>query len=61
MAARRWSAGAIVASGLIFAVVFVRHELKQPHPIMPVDLLARPVLALSSAGALLRVRRARRC
>jgi DHA2 family multidrug resistance protein-like MFS transporter len=42
---------AILAAGLAFAVVFVRYELKQPHPIMPVDLLRLPVLALSSAGA----------
>jgi len=45
-------AGAILIVGLIFAVVFVRYELKQPHPIMPVDLLRVPVLALSSAGAM---------
>jgi len=44
-------AGAILAAGLLFAVVFVRYELKQPHPIMPVDLLRLPVLALSGAGA----------
>jgi len=44
-------AGAILIAGLVFAVVFVRYELKQPHPIMPVDLLRLPVLALSSAGA----------
>lgn len=44
-------AGAILAAGLAFALVFVRYELKQPHPIMPVDLLRLPVLALSSAGA----------
>jgi MFS transporter, DHA2 family, multidrug resistance protein len=47
------AAGAgLVALGAIFAVMFVRHELGQPFPIMPVDLLRLPVLALSTAGAL---------
>jgi DHA2 family multidrug resistance protein-like MFS transporter len=45
-------AAALVAVGAAFAVAFVRHELRQPFPIMPVDLLRRPVLALSSASAL---------
>jgi len=44
---------AIVAIGVLFAVLFVRHERNEPAPILPVDLLARPVLALSTAGALL--------
>jgi DHA2 family multidrug resistance protein-like MFS transporter len=44
--------GALVAVGTIFAVAFIRHELGQDNPIMPVDLLKQPVLALSSAGAL---------
>jgi DHA2 family multidrug resistance protein-like MFS transporter len=44
-------AAAIFGVGVIFAFAFVRHELGQSHPIMPVDLLARPVLALSTAGA----------
>ncbi len=45
-------ASAILICGAIFAVMFVRHEIDQPHPIMPVDLLRLPVLALSTAGAL---------
>lgn len=43
----------IVAAGTAVAVVFVRRELKSKMPILPVDLLAQPVLALSSAGAFL--------
>ena len=45
-------ASAILVCGILFAVMFVRHELDQPHPIMPVDLLRVPVLALSTSGAL---------
>jgi DHA2 family multidrug resistance protein-like MFS transporter len=45
-------AGTIVGAGLIFALLMIRYEIAQPHPIMPVDLLRLPVLALSSAGAL---------
>ncbi|MGE0115795.1 MAG: MFS transporter [Steroidobacteraceae bacterium] len=43
---------AIVTAGICIAVVFVRRELGEKSPILPVDLLARPVLALSSIGAL---------
>jgi DHA2 family multidrug resistance protein-like MFS transporter len=42
---------AITAIGVIFGVLLVRHALNEPKPILPVDLLARPVLALSTAGA----------
>ncbi len=45
-------AAAIVAVGAAIGVVFVRRELGTPRPILPVDLLARPVLALSTTGAL---------
>jgi DHA2 family multidrug resistance protein-like MFS transporter len=45
--------GAIVVIGLLFAVALVFHERREPVPILPVDLLARPVLALSTAGAFL--------
>lgn len=45
-------AGGIVGAGLIFGLMMIRYEAGQPHPIMPVDLLRLPVLALSSAGAL---------
>jgi len=41
-------AAAIVLAGAIFAVMLVRHELREKHPIMPVDLLRMPVLALSA-------------
>lgn len=44
---------AIVAAGGCIAVIFVRHELGVPTPILPVDLLSRPALALSSSGSLL--------
>lgn len=42
---------AIVAAGALIGVIFVRRELGEPKPILPVDLLARPVLALSVIGA----------
>jgi DHA2 family multidrug resistance protein-like MFS transporter len=45
-------AGAVLCAGVVLAVLFVRYELTQSHPIMPVDLLRLPVLALSSSGAL---------
>jgi len=40
-----------VAAGTLFAVVFVRRELNQASPILPVDLLAHRIVALSIAGA----------
>ena len=40
-----------VAAGTLFAVVFVRRELNQVSPILPVDLLAHRIVALSIAGA----------
>jgi DHA2 family multidrug resistance protein-like MFS transporter len=43
----------IVATGIAVAVVFVRRELRSKMPILPVDLLTQPVLALSSLGAFL--------
>jgi DHA2 family multidrug resistance protein-like MFS transporter len=43
--------GAVVAIGLVFGVILVLHERREEAPILPVDLLARPVLALSVAGA----------
>src|SRR5262249_7437667 len=45
-------AAAIIAAGIVIAVVFVRHELASRLPILPVDLLKRPVLALSTIGGL---------
>ena len=44
---------AIVAAGVLVGIVFVRRELKTPIPILPVDLLAKPVLALSTLGGLM--------
>ncbi|MDO6412995.1 MFS transporter [Sphingomonas sp. BIUV-7] len=44
---------AVVAIGILFGVALVFHERREPVPILPVDLLARPVLALSVAGAFL--------
>lgn len=46
-------AAAIVATGIVIAIVFVRHEAGASRPILPVDLLARPVFALSTMGALM--------
>lgn len=43
---------AIVLAGIVIAVVFVRRELGLESPVMPVDLLGQPVIALSAAGAL---------
>jgi DHA2 family multidrug resistance protein-like MFS transporter len=43
---------AIVAAGVVIAVIFVRRELESKLPILPVDLLAQPVLALSVIGGL---------
>lgn len=45
--------GAIVVIGILFGVILVIHERREPAPILPVDLLARPVLALSVSGAFL--------
>jgi len=43
---------AMIGSGVIIGIVFVRHQLRQAHPIMPVDLLRKPVFALSVIGSL---------
>ncbi len=50
--ASAWIAGAMVMAGLVIGAFFVRHELGEPQPIMPIDLLRRPIIALSCAGAL---------
>ncbi|PTQ08533.1 MFS transporter [Sphingomonas oleivorans] len=42
---------AIVVAGLVIGWIFVRRELGEKQPVMPVDLLGRPVFALSVAGA----------
>jgi MFS transporter, DHA2 family, multidrug resistance protein len=46
-------AAAVVAAGAGIAVVFVRRELESKIPILPVDLLMRPVVGLSALGGLL--------
>lgn len=43
--------GAIVAAGVGIGWLFVRRERGESHPILPIDLLARPVIALSVTGA----------
>jgi DHA2 family multidrug resistance protein-like MFS transporter len=42
---------AIVAFGLFVGFIFVRREIGEERPIMPVDLLGKPVFALSTLGA----------
>ncbi|MEG3164298.1 MFS transporter [Sphingomonas sp. PB2P19] len=42
---------AIVVTGMLIGYYFVRRERGEPQPILPIDLLARPVLALSAIGA----------
>ncbi|WP_333571909.1 MFS transporter [Sphingomonas sp.] len=42
---------AVVLAGIAIGVIFVRRERGEAEPILPVDLLARPVLALSTIGA----------
>lgn len=41
---------AIVALGVVIGILFVRRERGTPQPILPVDLIARPVIALSALG-----------
>lgn len=41
---------AILLAGALVAFVFVRHELGSSRPLLPLDLLAQPKLALSVAG-----------
>jgi MFS transporter, DHA2 family, multidrug resistance protein len=45
-------AAVIVAAGAITACVFIRRELSSKAPILPVDLLAKPVVALATLGGL---------
>jgi DHA2 family multidrug resistance protein-like MFS transporter len=42
---------ALLVSSVVLGIVFVRFEINEPQPVLPVDLLARPILALSVAGA----------
>jgi DHA2 family multidrug resistance protein-like MFS transporter len=48
-------ATALIVGGIAVAVIFVRHEFGTTSPVLPVDLLATPSLALSVGGALLAV------
>lgn len=41
---------AIVALGVLVGVVYVRRERRSTNPILPIDLLSRPVIALSTLG-----------
>jgi MFS transporter, DHA2 family, multidrug resistance protein len=43
---------AVLGAGVVVTVIFVRRELVSRLPILPVDLLAKPVLALSTVGGL---------
>lgn len=45
----------LLVAGILVAALFVRHERKVSLPVLPVDLLAKPALALSVAAALLAV------
>ncbi|MCO8019180.1 MFS transporter [Brevundimonas diminuta] len=42
----------LITFGLIGGVLFVQRERRQAHPILPVDLLSRPIFALSTSAAL---------
>jgi MFS transporter, DHA2 family, multidrug resistance protein len=42
----------LVAAGLVSAVPLVRRERERTNPVVPVDLLAKPVLGLSALGAI---------
>jgi DHA2 family multidrug resistance protein-like MFS transporter len=44
---------AIVIGGTLIGIIFVRRESGEKEPILPVDLLSKPVLALSSFSALI--------
>lgn len=41
---------AIVLLGVLTGAIYVRRERRTPNPILPVDLLSRPVIALSAIG-----------
>ncbi|OYY91356.1 MAG: MFS transporter [Sphingomonas sp. 28-66-16] len=45
------AAAASVIVGIVVGLFFVRRERGEPKPILPVDLLATPILALSATGA----------
>ena len=41
----------MVLAGAAIGVLSVRREMREPKPILPIDLPTRPVLALSVVGA----------
>ena len=43
---------AIVLTGAVIGTLFVQRELRDPNPILPIDLLGRPAIALSVIGAM---------
>jgi DHA2 family multidrug resistance protein-like MFS transporter len=43
----------LIVAGVVLGFVLVRHELRVTSPILPVDLLADPIISLSAGGALL--------
>jgi len=43
---------AIVLAGLVSAALLVRRERRRPKPVVPVDLLARPVIGLSALASM---------
>jgi DHA2 family multidrug resistance protein-like MFS transporter len=45
-------AGFISLLGVVLGIVFVRRELQSKLPILPVDLLMRPIIGLSAIGGL---------
>ncbi|BAK66544.1 major facilitator superfamily protein [Sphingobium sp. SYK-6] len=48
-----WKGTLVLAAGIAIGAVFVRRELGRPDPILPLDLVRRPVIALSATGAFL--------
>ncbi|MCJ2080232.1 MFS transporter [Methylobacterium sp. J-090] len=51
-AAGRWIALAEIGAALVIGIVFVRHQLRLPTPLLPVDLLRIPAFALSMATSI---------
>lgn len=43
--------GALTIAGVVSAVLLVRRERKSEHPVVPVDLIAKPVIGLSALAA----------
>ncbi len=45
--------GGLALAGLVSLLLLVRRERARHHPVLPVDLLAKPVLGLSALGAVM--------